>query len=428
MSVTYSFKALIILVFLIVWAPGFKAPYQFDDYTTPMQDPASQSVSSWGENFFKTLRPLTKLTYALESSLGLNEASERRIFQFFIASLCLLILFDLLWDKSQNIILTTGLTLLWGIHPIHGETFLSLSGRATLLSILFILASLRSKKNSTSLVFAMFSVLSKEVSIVFFLFRLQGSLKTKKVSKSFVAFLIFIILMGLLRFRLIDLVKFSWFEVPYYIHWWDGVASLSAELVFVFLPWKVSVDPDFLYLNSALWFFMSIGLLSGLLYFYIKTKNKNLKSTIILWFALAIPIHSFILKLDPLALRSISYTSIAYPFFALIFIENYLSLNKIFKALVIFPLIGILGYCSLNFSTSYQDPILLWSRAKENSPNKIRPVINLVFFLVRQDRYSEAKVILENARKRWPYSIRLKERLDSLDVLVENKKLLNDRK
>ena len=34
---------------VLAWSPAASAPYQYDDYVTPVKDPASQSLESWGE-------------------------------------------------------------------------------------------------------------------------------------------------------------------------------------------------------------------------------------------------------------------------------------------------------------------------------------------------------------------------------------------
>ena len=63
---------------LFAWLPAFGAPYQYDDYNTPVGDAASQSLTSFWHLLPRTLRPLTKLSYALESSLGAESAPARR--------------------------------------------------------------------------------------------------------------------------------------------------------------------------------------------------------------------------------------------------------------------------------------------------------------------------------------------------------------
>jgi len=74
-------------------------------------DPASQSLAAWWQVVPQTLRPLTKLSYALESELGATSAPARRVLQ--------LGMFDSeekatqKWDdvKSQNSDLLDGLNL-----------------------------------------------------------------------------------------------------------------------------------------------------------------------------------------------------------------------------------------------------------------------------------------------------------------------------
>jgi hypothetical protein len=41
---------------LWAWMATLKGPYQFDDYVTPLGDPASQSLTAWGHYLPVTLR------------------------------------------------------------------------------------------------------------------------------------------------------------------------------------------------------------------------------------------------------------------------------------------------------------------------------------------------------------------------------------
>lgn len=415
----YQHYILIVIVGLAIWSGAFFAPYQFDDFITPLQDPASQSLSSFAENFFKTLRPLSKLTYALESSLGLVEAYQRRFLQFILMGLASVLMFKLLRRRIADLWIASCLTLIWFCHPIHAESFISLAGRPTMLAMVFILASLLERRGGLAVLYAFLAVISKEVALPFFLYQSYVFIRSKKWPVVYFLIPLFVVCMSVFRERLWTLIKFSWNEVPYYTHWWDGVAALSAELFYVILPWQVSVDPDFLFFPSALWFFVSVIFILALLVWAKKTKSEETRRDLLMWSLLVIPTHTLVLKLDPLALRSLSYASIMFPF---LFLDLF-GEKRIFRIVLPVALMAVL-YCTFNFSRVYQDPLKLWSHAKENSPNKLRPVVNLSFFLVRQDRFEEAKLVIQEGLKKWPNRMILIERSEALETLIENEKLM----
>ena len=66
------------LLTLAVWMCVLDGPYRFDDHLVPLGDPASQSLEALVDHLTFTLRPLTKLTYALEASVGLADSAPAR--------------------------------------------------------------------------------------------------------------------------------------------------------------------------------------------------------------------------------------------------------------------------------------------------------------------------------------------------------------
>jgi hypothetical protein len=56
-----SFLVLLLGVGLWAWSAGLDGPYLFDDFVTPLDDPASQSFAAWRQNLPVTLRPLETL-------------------------------------------------------------------------------------------------------------------------------------------------------------------------------------------------------------------------------------------------------------------------------------------------------------------------------------------------------------------------------
>jgi len=405
-----------ILIFILVWCPGFRSPYQFDDYVTPLQDPASQSLTSFAENFFKTLRPLTKLTFAIESSLGLTNAPERRVFQYSLAIGCMLLLMLILEKKGGGKIFSPILALSWATHPVHAETFIALSGRSTLLSLFFVLLSLWSSKKSYQILYAVLAVLSKEVALLFLIYQL---IKNKNFNLALASFLL--VSLGLVRFRLWQLIEFSWKEVPHFVNWWDNFAGLSSGLYYFIFPSKIGIELDFPLIDSSLWFFVSVFLvvifLSIVLKYY--RRSPQFVADLLLWPVLIFPTQTLILKLDPLALRPLSYSSIVIPILILGPIRNARMVMKGVFLLAALCMLVFLSLTTYSFSSVYQNPIALWTDAKIKAPRKLRPAMNLAYFLVQADRAPEAKVVLLEAKQKWPKSIEVDTKLEAIEILLK---------
>jgi hypothetical protein len=146
------------LAVVAAWAPGLRGPYLYDDLVTPLDDPASQSLGAFVAHLPRTLRPLTKLTYALEASLGLAPApAARRAVSLALhaatAALLVLLLAALAGGEARGAGGAAGppaapdsgaaaatragpplLALLWAVHPIHAESILALAGRSAALA------------------------------------------------------------------------------------------------------------------------------------------------------------------------------------------------------------------------------------------------------------------------------------------------------
>src|SRR5262249_34870272 len=134
-----------LVIGILAWTPGFSGPYVFDDHATPVTDPASQSLSAWARNISVTLRPVTKLTYAIEATAGLSNApGVRRAVTLVIHAASAILLFLLIrrFAPTATAIGAAVLAAIWFVHPIHADGVLMVSGRTAELSNLFAIASL----------------------------------------------------------------------------------------------------------------------------------------------------------------------------------------------------------------------------------------------------------------------------------------------
>jgi hypothetical protein len=147
---------------LWAWSRGLNGPYHFDDHITPLDDPASQSLSAWQHHLPRTLRPITKLTYALEAETVITSTpAARRVLSIALHGVSaglLLLLFRRLTPGAPPF-LSAALAAVWFLHPVHADAVLLASGRSAALSTLLIFAALvafdRSRPWAAALLFAL---------------------------------------------------------------------------------------------------------------------------------------------------------------------------------------------------------------------------------------------------------------------------------
>ena len=142
------------LITVTVWGCVLQGPFRFDDHLVPLADPASQSLNALGAHLTTTLRPLTKLSFALEAMGELaDSAPARRAVSVAIhgwaAALLALLLAQLTGNPRIGIV-----ALLWGVHPVHAEALLAVSGRSAALSGALVLGALLAQCHRRTLIAA----------------------------------------------------------------------------------------------------------------------------------------------------------------------------------------------------------------------------------------------------------------------------------
>jgi hypothetical protein len=120
-----------------------RGPYHFDDWVTPVSDPASQSLSAFASHVGKTLRPLSKLGFAIEGSLGWgNEPALRRAVSAAFHGGSSALLFLLAARLRAGLWAAAAGALLFAVHPMHAEMVWALAGRGAVMALPLLLAAL----------------------------------------------------------------------------------------------------------------------------------------------------------------------------------------------------------------------------------------------------------------------------------------------
>jgi tetratricopeptide (TPR) repeat protein len=432
--------ALFMFVCLVLaWSPAASAPYQYDDYVTPVKDPASQSLESWARALPRTLRPLTKLSYAIESSLGADSAPARRVFNALTFAGAAALLALLARALGVGWFGALGLSTAWACHPAHAETVVALAGRSVLLALALTLASAALwfwNRPRAAIAFALLAVLARETAVLWFVICVALVVRSRAPSRArWIATVAGSALLGALvvlassRWRALLAFSFSGPSVANRLglQW----AAISRETWLFFAePTRFSVDMDFAPVAGERLFYVlaSAGLYALAVALALHPRSsRGLRLAALFWLSWVLPLHSIVPKLDPLTARSVSASSAAW---VLIAASLGASSNARFRdarfwiAGIAWVSTTLLIPITRERARLYQDPVALWRDAAEQSRNSTRPLVNLGTLLAQRGDLEEAQKVLERAVRRDASNLEARARLSSVLTLIETKKLL----
>jgi tetratricopeptide (TPR) repeat protein len=419
-GVLLSVIALVLVA--LAWQPALRAPYQYDDYVTPLKDPASQSISAWWNALPETLRPLTKLSFALESSLGASSAPARRglnaaLFTGCVAALALL-------AQPAGLTLSLALATLWAVHPVHAETIIALAGRSVLLSLLCMLASalaLSRGRSSWAIALALAAVLARETALPWlvacaFLVDRRLALASSLLGSALV----------LSSARMRALLLFSWSDPSAWnrlgLQW---AALPKGTLMLLVEPSAFTVDIEFNPLGLQRAFLLLLALTMYALAVWLAWRGDGLlRLAALLWLSAVVPLHSVVPKLDPLTARSFSASSAALALLLACALARTPTYRVVLPACA--AAIAFLVFLTRERAALYLDPIALWRDAAVHSQQTTRPLVNLGTLLAQNGQLQEARAALEQALRRNPNGTDIRERLSAVNVLIETRRLMTE--
>lgn len=137
--------AIVAAAAVLAYLNSFQGAFQLDDYKVVLSDPAVRSWAGWWSDLGRGIRPLLKLSYALNWETGLG------LFGFHLANLLihlgnsilvLLLARKLTGSSSQMGCVALFTALLFALHPIQTEAVTYVAGRSASLMAFFYLASL----------------------------------------------------------------------------------------------------------------------------------------------------------------------------------------------------------------------------------------------------------------------------------------------
>jgi hypothetical protein len=423
------------------WLPGLAAPYQYDDYVTPLADPASQSLASWLRALPHTLRPLTKLSYAIESSLGVLEAPGRRVLSAALFVLAAGLLARLLRAAGLPALLALALATLWAVHPVHAELLIALAGRSVLLALVLTLASatlLLAGQSKAALACALLAVLARETALAWLvacvgIVALEHGRSRLGIGLALLGSLGLGGLLVLASARMRTLLAFSFMDPAAFDRLGLQWAALPRGLwMLLFAPGAFSVDIDFAPygLGRAALVLLALALYGAALWLALGPRrgasNRPLRIAAALWLCLVVPLHSVVPKLDPLTARSMSLCAAGLCVLVAAALGPRLALHTRLAVAAIVLTVALLVPLTRQRAGLYNDPISLWRDAAARSTNKARPLVNLGTLLAQKGHLSQARAALEAAVRRDPGSSEAREKLAAVAALLETNGMLQE--
>jgi protein O-mannosyl-transferase len=411
---------------LFAWLPAWGAPYQYDDFNTPVGDAASQSLSGWWRLLPRTLRPLTKLSYAIESSLGADSAPARRWLNALLFGGCVWSLKALL--ESARLPGTAALLVacVWAVHPVHAETVVALAGRPVLLALLLILASglcLTRGRPGLALVLALLALLARESSLSWLVacavlaLHERGAGARRLVVAGVAMFGAGALLLASSS-GLRALVASAFTGTGAWNHLGLQWAALTKGTSALFIS-PSAFTPDMEFAPSGA---PRLALILATLALYgaavwLVLRRPRLRLFALLWLCLVLPTHSVAPKLDVLTARPFS-ASLA-PLLGLATCALWPALvrrPRLFQPALVTLALLFAGLFLLTRARAalYRDPVLLWRDAAERTTHNVRPLVNLGTLLARDGQLPEARRALEEALARDPHSMDIRLRLSKV--------------
>jgi hypothetical protein len=413
-----------LLLGLLAWSPGLSGPYLFDDSVTPLSDPASQSLSAWGINFSKTLRPVTKITYAIEADAGLLHSPWIRrcvSLLFHLVAAVLLFFLILRLEPKISFFVAALISAIWLLHPVHADGVLFISGRTAAMSGMFVLASMLAFEKDRSLLAAilfLLAILSRETAfaailplVVLEVTKQESQDRWRRLIPVIVAAAVgFLWCLAIPRYR--ELADYSFLGRPLIASTLNQVAAVPVGLGLLLAPNKLSIDYGIplastkLFILGLIFYFAAIA---GIL--LLKQKSRATAIGLALGVAALLPTQSVIPKLDALTNRPLTL-ALAGLLLALTPIISRIRFPK--KSILSWSfgicsilLLLLLTHATARRSTLFQSEIALWRDAASKSTVNARPHLQCVVLLQRQGRHQEALEELTIAREIDPFSSRI---------------------
>lgn len=391
----YYYIILPALVFIIYFSTINYGFVKCDDYDLVVTNhhliddfskiPAQFRQSYMNSNYY---RPMVNISFLLNSLIGGTDASYYHLFNIILHSLAVILFFLLLVQLGFDKILSFLASIFFAVHPLFVNAVAWIPGRNDIIAGIFLLSAfifliryLSNKKglylllHFISILFAFFSKETVLLSPILFLFYLFSNGKDKSDKKNVLNIIISWIISYAIWFSLrmsANLGKsFNEFGISAFL---KNLSAIPETIAKAIIPLKISVLAT--YSNEMTIIGTVIILISILLFFIIKPKNKTLILLGLTWFLIFILPGMFVRRLnandwnDYLECRS--YIPLIGIFiFVLSFISKQWLKDKMKIVILAFILIAIIfSGISISKISNYKNPFVFYQSVFNSNPER----------------------------------------------------------
>lgn len=418
--------ALIMAAGMAVYLNALHTPFQFNDYFVVVNDPSIKDLSNLSQELAKSLRSLTKLSYALNYALGGLDPSGYHLLNLWLhlaTAVGVFYLAGMLLPSPAPF----WIALLFTVHPIQTETVTYIAARSNVMMTFFYLSGLLAAAQGLSswpasgkkavawfgvaLLSYLAAVASKEAAITLPLLILAYDLyflpKDSRLTpmKNLFYIVCALIAVGifaalLLHGRYSQLLQNIFGDLldrPVAAHIMTQSVITVALLGRFLLPVNLNIDPDYRIISALDPFaaFSLLVLVAGLVLMIFLFHRVPALSFALAWFFITLLPHLLLPRTDFISERHIYLPSIGLliGIVWLVFKSRWKIATPAFLAAIAL----LLAAGTIQRNRVYADETTFWLDAVSKSPNKARPRNNLGYTYLKENHLDNAAREFERA-------------------------------
>jgi len=439
---------LLILTAIAIYAPGFKAPFVFDDLPNITENVYIRMTEITPPALITILkspsasRPLANLSFAINFFFHHYEVGGYHAVNLIIHIINAL----LIWLVFRHTLSLCEITddriaffaaALWTVSPLHAESVTYIVQRMNSLATLFYLAALlcyiqarrpvaggRVKPRlfyGACLTAALLGLAAKEIVAILpitllvyewcFFQRLNRSWLIRRLPWSGLAVLGIVLLAfvytgGTLPDKLRDMYAHQTFTPAQRLLTEPAVVVYYISLLLFPHPARLTLDYDFP-VSQALTqppatVLAMFALIMSVLAAIRLARRHRLLSFVILWFLVNLIIESSVLGLY-LIFEHRTYLPSIFPALGLVWLVFFFSPSKPLASILLTLIIGVFGFWTYQRNTVWTDAVTFWRDAVNKAPGKSRPYSNLGTALLTRGEAQPGLAVLNQGLKQNPF-------------------------
>lgn len=417
--------ALPAVAIVLLWWPALSASFQFDDWNVIVNEPRVHSLAAWWQSM-PGIRPLLKLSYALNMTLGASPAGFR-VVNILIHALSATLVWSLLRtrgiraglsevDAARAALLAA---LIFALHPVQTEAITYISGRSSSLAACFCLLSLycwirreqsEQRRSATGwlaaccLCFAL-AVATKETALVLPLALLLYSADrpvSTTLKRLTLLFLLTVLMLGLALSlptyrRLLAVSLDTRTIVENLLTQSHAVLYLAGQLLRF---WNGNADPQLSVVTSWNWFSASLCIAwpGVLVIALLRVRRAPVDAFAVLWFLLWLaPTNSLLPRLDVANDRQLYLALVGPAWWLATRLISWHRERPAPYAVVVAALLIALSLATYQRNRIYESEITYWQATAERNPDNSRAINNLGMAYAIDCRFDEATEAFKRA-------------------------------